>query len=130
MVLFINDYILPPIYISLDSSLRETKPETLLEAYLERLGLSYLAQKPIAGTVLVDIFIEPDICIFVDGNYWHNYPLGLEKDQRQTRLLESWGYRVVRIWEHEILENPENIIIKLIKELKLNPKYNLEEFFG
>lgn len=110
--------------------LRKTKPETLLEASFERFGLSFCPQKSIAGIVLVDIFIEPNICIFIDGDYWHNYPLGLEKDQRQNKLLESWGYKIIRIWEHNVLNNPDLIAYDIINKNNIKIENNLEEYFN
>src|SRR3990170_1557783 len=50
----------------------------------------------------VDFFIEPNICIFVDGNFWHNYPNGTEKDHRQEMWLKDNGFIVIRFWSHEI----------------------------
>jgi very-short-patch-repair endonuclease len=129
-VAFINNYIPETQYIILDGSLRKTKPEATLEASFERFGIPYTPQKSIAGTVLVDIFLEPNICVFVDGDYWHNYPLGLDKDKRQTELLESWGYKVFRFWEHDILNNPDLITQKLIEENNIKINNNLEEYFN
>lgn len=61
-----------------------------------------------------DIFIKPNICIFVDGCYWHkcsecgfeeSIRKEKEKDKRITQELQKQGYLVIRIWEHEIKNN-------------------------
>lgn len=114
----------------LDTQLRKTKPEVVLEASFERFGLPFTPQKSIAGVVLVDIFIDPNICVFVDGDYWHNYPLGLKKDKRQKELLESWGYQVSRVWEHDILANAELVAQKIIKENNIKLNNTLEDYFN
>jgi very-short-patch-repair endonuclease len=62
----------------------------------------------------MDFFVSPNIAIFIDGNYWHNYPMGTEKDKRQTSFLENNGYKVIRIWESELRDVPK--LLEKIKE--------------
>ena len=78
-------------------------------------NILFISHKTIIGQP--DIFIEPNICIFADGNYWHNYPNGNERDKQITNKLQTQGYKVLRFWENEINENINNCISK-IKELK------------
>lgn len=47
----------------------DTKPELIVQAALRELGVQFRTHAPITGQP--DIFIEPNICIFVDGCYWH-----------------------------------------------------------
>lgn len=54
-----------------------------------------------------DIFIEPNICLFIDGCYWHKCPTcgfgnGRERDMFVTGELQKQGYVVIRLWEHEV----------------------------
>lgn len=62
----------------------------------------------------------PKVCVFVDGCYWHGCPrhfktpgtnsgwwaekieANWERDARQTRLLRLAGWRVMRVWEHDL----------------------------
>jgi len=37
-----------------------------------------------------------------DGNYWHNYPMGRGIDDIRTKELIQKGFKVLRLWEHEI----------------------------
>jgi len=37
-----------------------------------------------------------------DGDYWHHFPEGREKDRVKTKEMEAAGYRVFRFWEHDI----------------------------
>lgn len=66
-----------------------------------------------------DIFIEPNICIFADGCYWHACPTCQlnkiqsdknHKDIKITQKLKQMGFKVYRFWEHEINENIEKCI--------------------
>ncbi len=61
--------------------------------------------------------------MFVDGCFWHRCPshftapranaawweekieANVERDRRQTTQLAKFGWTVVRIWEHEVLQN-------------------------
>lgn len=82
-------------------------------------GLLFEKQKKIIG--LPDVFIEPNICIFADGDYWHGNPEKIpagtrirhggrtlsmkeiqEKDKKITDTLTNMGYKVFRFWENEI----------------------------
>jgi G:T-mismatch repair DNA endonuclease (very short patch repair protein) len=51
---------------------------------------------------IADIFISPNKIIFVNGDYWHNYPKGTDKDKRQIKYLKDNGYEVLIVWEHEL----------------------------
>ncbi len=85
-----------------------------------------------------DIFIEPNICIFIDGCYWHGCPCKF--DQAQTgqhatyiksrmqhdlevnKKLSDNGFVVLRFWEHEINEEPSKFMQRLASSI------NNEEF--
>jgi len=93
----------------------------------------------------VDIFIEPNICIEVDGDYFHAnphpYPLRSsihpghkpdeklrggqtaeekwERDRRQTEALEQQCKQVViRFYQSELETEPEKCLQKIIKIIK------------
>ena len=52
-------------------------------------------------------FYLPDIdtYIFCDGNYWHKYPNGKDKDSKQISYLKENGHNVFRFWETDIQHN-------------------------
>lgn len=70
------------------------------------------------------VFIGAKVAVFVDGCFWHGCPLhstkpknnsefwekklrrNVERDGEQAMWLESKGWRVLRIWEHEIDASP------------------------
>jgi len=43
-----------------------------------------------------------NLVIECDGDYWHKYPTGLEKDHIRTKELIEKGFKVLRLWEREI----------------------------
>lgn len=55
------------------------------------------------------------IAIFIDGNYWHNYPYLRIWDKCCNTYLKNNGWKVLRFWESDIKNNPDLIIYKLKK---------------
>ena len=85
------------------SKKKRTKPEIAVELFLLNNNIDYKAQYAIAvAHTVLDFFLEPNICLYVDGTYWHNRPGIQDRDKRQTEKLIANGYKVVRIWEHEL----------------------------
>ena len=112
--------------------------EEPLQKLLKENKIDFKKHKPILG--IPDAFIEPNICIFADGDYWHGNPVMFnpnneitssggrkkvweiwEKDEKVNQSLASQGYKILRFWESELNNNPEKClqeIIKIIKESK------------
>lgn len=57
------------------------------------------------------------LAIEVDGNYWHNYPVGLPRDVEKTNTLKGLGWKVLRYWESDILADSEAILRQIKEEL-------------
>jgi len=97
---------------------RDTLPERLLQEGLTKLGIKFTTHKAIMKFCQTDIFIEPNICIFADGDYWHT---AIEKvcnqDKKVNALLPQGGYRVIRFWEHEIKQDTNACLIKILEEV-------------
>lgn len=115
---------------------KHTKLERkVMEALLER-GLSfdtyvdYLPGKP-------DIaIVEKRKVVFIDSCFWHGCPLHLRmpktnveywrkkieknrmRDEEVTQYYRQIGWDIMRIWEHDIKENFDEVIFKLIKFLR------------
>lgn len=92
---------------------RDTMPERRVQNWLTKKGILFETHKPILGQP--DIFLEPNMCIFVDGCYWHGCPIcfkefnihqikNKKRDEIVTQRLREQGYIVLRIWEHNITE--------------------------
>jgi len=87
------------------SSQHNTKPERLIRGELEKRQIIFKYQKGMKigrKYRVVDFFIEPNIIIEVDGNYWHKYPEGLSQDKFKDDLAQQCGYITMRFWESEI----------------------------
>jgi len=90
---------------------KDTKPERILQIALSLEGIEYEKHKPITGQP--DIFIEPNHCIFADGDYWHKTPRGIKRDKEVNLWLENNGYQTIRFWEYEIKSNVNSCIEKI-----------------
>ena len=93
-----------------------TSIEIKLQNALNELKIIYQTQKyELIG--IPDIFIEPNICIFADGDYWHNRPGAQERDECVNKKLKEQGYKVLRFWEHEIHTNIDICVNKIINKI-------------
>jgi len=103
---------------------RDSRPERVLRRLLWSRGHRYRLQfRTPAGRA--DIALPSrQVAIFIDGCFWHGCPLhyvrprgraefwasklaqNVDRDIRQTKQLEDSGWLAIRLWEHEILEDP------------------------
>lgn len=101
----------------------DTTPERALRSALHRLGYRFRKDYPIridGKLIRPDIvFTKRRVAIFVDGCFWHCCPehgrrprvndeywspklqRNVARDREQTRALETAGWLVLRVWEHE-----------------------------
>jgi very-short-patch-repair endonuclease len=108
----------------MNAKLQEGKP-TRLEvtgyAMLDEMGIDYLSQYVIGGKFCVDAFIEKSgLVIQFDGDYWHGHPIRfpnpdtrqrrrMNLDHSQDAYLKRCGFRVLRIWESDIIQSPQSM---------------------
>ena len=81
---------------------KATSIERKLWEELQLRHIKFFKNRPILDCTRPDAFVEPNICIYADGDYWHNLPNYKKRDRRQNRILKKNGYKVFRFWEHEI----------------------------
>lgn len=107
----------------------KTSIEVALETELTRRGIEFEEQKTYKLGI-VDIFIEPNIYVFADGDYWHAYDAvqgiaeptekqakQIAKDRQQTNYLKACGNVVFRFWEHEINADVEACVDIVLAEI-------------
>jgi len=94
-----------------------TSIELILQKELKERGIKFKTQKPISKIAKPDIFIEPNICIFADGDYWHNLPNMKRKDIKVNKILSTNGFQVMRFWEHEIKNNIEVVMNEISSKM-------------
>ena len=102
--------------------------------FLDKLGVEYEEQfeaKDIKR--FFDFKIKGRVLIEIDGDYYHSYGKVYEemnpmqkKNARVDALKNKWahsnGYKLIRIWEHDINENPKKVMKLLRDELDIIDK--------
>ncbi len=117
---------------------KNTKPEKRLRSLLHRVGYRFrINVKRLPGS--------PDIAlpkyrtiIFVHGCFWHRHagckyaytPKSriefwenkfrntIERDQKKANALEASGWQVLVVWECELKNNPQVVLMSIIEKLK------------
>lgn len=104
----------------------DTKPERVIRSALHRRGHRFRKDFRLDfGPVRVRpdiVFTARRIAVFVDGCFWHCCPVhgrnpavnewywspklkkNVERDRRADRVLAEAGWAVIRIWEHEPID--------------------------
>lgn len=84
----------------------DTQIEIKIQNFLKQLGIDFFTHqyiKDIKYGYQCDILIPSmNMIIECDGNFWHKYPIGTEKDYIRTKELLEKGFKVLRLWENEI----------------------------
>ena len=97
---------------------RPTDPERLLwyRLRMKRLGgYRFLCQKVI-GNAIVD-FVCPKAGLVIELDGGHHDERSCADDARTRRLNRS-GYRVLRFWNHEVVDNIEGVMYTIRQALR------------
>jgi len=104
---------------------KDTDIEIIIEEWLQEQNIEYEKQytQPIGRThTRVDFFIPPNICLYVDGNYWHRLFKTRRKDKKQNRLLSELGFRVIRIRGSDVRAGKRPVeILTILREKHAKP---------
>jgi very-short-patch-repair endonuclease len=97
-----------------------TKQEFLLWRRLRNRqleGFKFVRQEPI-GPYYADFACrERKLIVEVDGSQH----LESATDRRRDKLLAKLGYRTVRVWNNEVLNNIDGVLEMLLEELRKQP---------
>lgn len=110
---------------------QNTSPEQAIFSSLESCGLTF-------GRHAIDlpgrpdvVFIDVKLAVFIDGDFWHGwrFPLWQHKlsdkwrnkiaatrrrDLRNFRKLRRLGWKILRLWEHQIEVDPRKCIERIL----------------
>jgi DNA mismatch endonuclease (patch repair protein) len=109
---------------------RDTKPERATRRALHADGLRFRVDHPLQ---INGLRVRPDVvftrwrvALFIDGCFWHSCPehgnsprrnreywipklqRNLDRDRRIDAALREAGWQVVRVWEHEPIDDVVN----------------------
>jgi DNA mismatch endonuclease (patch repair protein) len=123
------------------------KAEIALRHALHRLGFRYrLRGKKLLGRPDI-ILTRYCTVIFIDGDYWHGRALldggdaqlrqvirgprydwwrakltrNIERDREVTKALRDEGWRVIRVWESDVLANLDGTVARVVRAIRARP---------
>jgi len=81
------------------------------------------------------VFRAEKVTIFLDGDFWHGYRFPVwestlstfwknkisetrKRDQRNFRKLRRMGWKVIRIWQHDVRKDLDSSVAKIVTTLK------------
>ena len=79
-------------------------------------GFKFRRQVEIDGYVADFLCAEMRLIIEVDGG--QHTP---ERDARRTAFLESQGFRIIRFWNHDVLQNLDGVWMTIAEALSTPP---------
>jgi DNA mismatch endonuclease (patch repair protein) len=98
---------------------KNTGPEQMMAAALAEVGLSWESHvRDLPGRPDF-VFRQDKVAVFVDGDFWHGWRFSQWRDKlsekweakidgnrrrdlRNCRRLRNMGWKVVRLWEHQV----------------------------
>lgn len=113
-----------------------TRPERLLRSTLWRAGLRGFRCHWPGPSGRIDVaFTRWKVAVFVDGSFWHGHPSkwqpgrwsgywdekikrNIARDERQNAALAEAGWRVVRLWDFEVDQDPDTFVETVRREIE------------
>jgi very-short-patch-repair endonuclease len=113
-----------PTARSRELRLNPTEPETRLWAAISARkvsGIRFNRQFPIGPFICDFVSRSAKLVIEVDGD---THAHSAEYDRTRTSFLEDEGYRVLRFWNNDVMENLEGVVKRIEQELGNRPSPN------
>lgn len=113
---------------------RDTKPERLLRSALHRAGFRFRVHANLPGRTDI-ILPRRRLAVFVDGCFWHGCPdhyrepgssvpfwrekvrRNMERDRKVDAELAALGWKVLRLWEHEVMSDTGSCLGRVRRSL-------------
>ena len=120
----------------------DTKPELTLRSALRAAKIwGWRCYKTLPGTPDL-VFPRWKLAVFVDGVWWHGHPeylprgrrgpywdrkiaMNKARDKQVNRRLRKLGWRVLRMWDLDVVSNPRKAVMtvrSLLKQLGRHPR--------
>jgi very-short-patch-repair endonuclease len=80
-------------------------------------GFKFVRQEPVDCYYVDFVCRERRLIVELDGGQDAESP----KDQQRDRALRALGYRVIRIWNNDVIENLDGVLQRLLSELDKSP---------
>ncbi|MEO8192177.1 MAG: endonuclease domain-containing protein, partial [Acidobacteriota bacterium] len=86
-------------------------------------GVKFRRQEPIGHFIVDYLAVKERLIVELDGGQ-HAQSTAMDRDAQRTRYLEHMGYRVLRFWNNEVLQNTAGVLEAIgyaIKERRDQP---------
>ena len=111
---------------------KKTRLESDFEEILIQLEIDYKYQHQVSSAIFDFLINNKNILIEIDGDFHHCNPNSIHKipvypiqiktvgnDIRKNLIAKDNGFKLLRFWESDINNNPEDVILRLKTELEL-----------
>ena len=114
-----------------------TKPEKRIHNLLKGNKVRHVMHPDLPGKP--DAFLKDfNAVIFIDGCFWHKCPIhghipqqnksywekkiqkNVQRDEAYTNVLESTGFTVIRLWEHDVMSKKFKLV-SIMDRLRAQP---------
>ena len=80
-------------------------------------GFKFVRQEAIGAYFADFVCREANLVIEVDGGT-HGEPHEVENDAVRTDTIEALGYRIMRVWNGDVYENPDGVLDMILAALE------------
>lgn len=119
---------------------KNTGIEKTVFSFLRKRGIYFQKHYELAAGKPDIAIPSKKIAVFINGDFWHGYCFSgwkkripkkywaqkiqsnIDRDSKNYRALRRIGWRVLRIWGHELIENPENACRKVANFIIRKPR--------
>lgn len=84
-------------------------------------GFKFRRQMVLEHYIVDFCCVEAKLVVEADGS---QHGVRIVSDERRTAILESMGYRILRFWNHEILNETAAVLERIHDELIVSPHPN------
>jgi len=116
---------------------KDTSLERLVRSELHKRGYRFRKNVPTLPGKPDIVFVTARLAVFVDGDFWHGYhfqrwgpkltPYWQQKiETNRSRDLKNFcklrrrGWRVLRVWGHEIKKDVHSVVQKIVRLVEAN----------
>ena len=114
---------------------KDTGIERIVRSELHKQGLRFRKHvKSLPGNPDV-VFTSSQVVVFIDGDFWHGYRFPMwqntissfwrtkigktrTRDRRNFGRLRRHGWRVMRVWQHEIEKDLAGVVERIADKVK------------
>ncbi len=91
------------------------RAQTLGSYCSDQLGINFRRQHAVGNYIPDFVCIEKELIIELD---WSQHLEQEEYDQERTKYLESLGYKVIRFWNNDVINNIDSVILAILHAME------------